>query len=96
MKILLWGGAAKSESAPTARTRTMPAGHGGAEGKRCEYFVDERYLASLGLMALKISSRIPNAAKGIYDSGVYLVEFSKIIGWKKIISDHRLNLTDIF
>ena len=37
----------------------MPAGHGGAEGKRCAYFVDERYLASLGLMALKISSRIP-------------------------------------
>ena len=74
----------------------MPAGHGGAEGKRCAYFVDERYLASLGLMvleiscripnaaiackALEISSRIPNAAKGIYDSGVYLAESSKIIG----------------
>ena len=42
-------------------TRTMPAGHGGAEGKRCAYFVDERYLASLGLMALEISYRIPNA-----------------------------------
>ena len=39
----------------------MPAGHGGAEGKRCAYFVDERYLASLGLMALEISYRIPNA-----------------------------------
>ena len=37
----------------------MPAGHGGAEGKRCAYFVDERYLASLGLMALEIRSRIP-------------------------------------
>ena len=74
----------------------MPAGHGGAEGKRCAYFVDERYLASLGLMtleissripnaaiackALEISSRIPNAARGIYDSGVYLAESSKIIG----------------
>ena len=42
-------------------TRTMPAGHGGAEGKRCAYFVDERYLASLGLMVLEISYRIPHA-----------------------------------
>ena len=73
-----------------------PQGHGGTEGKRCAYFVDERYLASLGLMALEISSRIPNAAiackaleissripnaaRGIYDSGVYLAESSKIIG----------------
>ena len=40
----------------------MPAGHGGAEGKRCAYFVDERYLASLGLISLPISYRIPNAA----------------------------------
>ena len=39
-----------------------PQGHGGTVGKRCAYFVDERYLASLGLMALEISYRIPNAA----------------------------------
>ena len=36
-----------------------PQGHGGTEGKRCAYFVDEHYLASLGLMTLEISSRIP-------------------------------------
>ena len=48
-----------SESAPSVRLEPCPQGHGGTEGKRCAYFVDERYLASLGLMALEIRSRIP-------------------------------------
>ena len=49
------------ESAPTVRLEPCPQGHGGTVGKRCAYFVDERYLASLGLMVLEISCRIPNA-----------------------------------
>ena len=49
----------KSESAPSVRLEPCPQGHGGTVGKCCAYFVDERYLASLGLMALEIRSRIP-------------------------------------
>ena len=51
-----------SESAPSVRLEPCPQGHGGTVGKRCAYFVDERYLASLGLISLPIGYRIPIAA----------------------------------
>ena len=35
-----------------------PQGHGGTEGKRCAYLVDERYLASLGLLCSLFQSAI--------------------------------------
>ena len=69
-------------------TGILTAGHGGAEGKRCAYFVDERYLASLGLMTLEISSRIPmqpSPAKPWKLALLFPMQLSPAKPWKLVL-----------